>query len=106
MKTKSLLTILLLTSIAFGAICTQITILVVPPMVAAPKGGMLVIHKREMTNFIDSPDSICIRQMGNTSLLCRALIIGSIMMGEKEIMRLPYVDSLYLISTGGERYGN
>ncbi len=63
--------------------------------------------RREKTQFIDGADAICQREMGSVNLLCRAGVIAGIAgeNGEGIPLRLPYSESLYLVSTGGATYG-
>ena len=83
---------------------TQLTLFVVPPIGAVPEGKTVVILRLNKTNFIDSPDALCERIQGGVSLLCRGVIMGRVLEKSKIIMRLPYSESLYLISTDGKTY--
>lgn len=85
-------------------IYTQITIFVVPPIGAVPEGRAVVMLRLDNTNFIDSPDAMCERIQGGVSLLCRGLAMGATVNNSKILFRLPYMDWLYLASTGGRRY--
>jgi hypothetical protein len=58
----------------------------------------------DKTNFIDSPDAMCERLQGGVSLLCRGIMLGSVVGKTKILLRLPYSTTLYLISTGGKTY--
>jgi len=90
--------------IVSAIIVTQITIFVVPPIGAVPEGRTVVMLRLDNTNFIDSPDAMCERIQGGVSLLCRAFAMGSALNNSKILFRLPYMDWLYLASTGGKRY--
>jgi len=83
-----------------------LTLFVIPPIGAVPEGRTVIIWKRAKTNFIDSPDALCAREMGGVSLLCRAAALGGIAQGGEDgiLMRLPYSEWLYLISTNGKTY--
>lgn len=83
---------------------TQLSIFVVPPIGAVPEGRTLIITRLKNSAFIDSADSFCERTLGGVSLLCRGIVLGSVARNSKIIVRLPYIDWLYLISTGGRRY--
>lgn len=83
---------------------TQLTLFVVPPIGALPEGKTVVILRLNKTKFIDSPDAICGRIQGGVSLLCRGITLGRVLDESKIIMRLPYSETLYLISTGGKTY--
>lgn len=86
------------------AIYTQITIFVVPPIGAVPEGRTVIMLRLNKTNFIDSADAICERIQGSVSLLCRGMTMAGVVNNTKILARLPYSESLYLISTGGKRY--
>ena len=83
---------------------TQLTLFVVPPIGAVPEGKTVVILRLNKTNFIDSPDALCERIQGGVSLLCRGAMLGGVLEKSKIIMRLPYSESLYLMSTNGKTY--
>ncbi len=83
---------------------TQLTIFVVPPIGAVPEGKTLVISRLNKTEFIDSADAMCERIQGGVNLLCRAMLLGTIVGESKIYLRLPYSEWLYLISTGGKQY--
>jgi len=99
-KTIALVTTLILAVIIY----TQVTIFVVPPIGALPEGRTVVMLRLDNTNFIDSPDAMCERVQGGVSLLCRAFAMGAAVNNSKILFRLPYMDWLYLASTGGKRY--
>lgn len=83
---------------------SQLTIFVVQPIGAVPEGRTLVILRLNKTNFIDSADAFCQREMGGVNLLCRAGALGQILDKTKILLRLPYSESLYLVSTNGKKY--
>ena len=83
---------------------TQLTIFVVPPIGAVPEGRTVVMLRLNKTKFIDSPDAMCDRMMGGVSLLCRGFAIGAVAQNMTVIARLPYSETLYLISTDGKTY--
>lgn len=98
----------ILTLIVVAIIClisyTQLTLFVVPPIGALPEGKTVIILRLNKTNFIDSPDALCERIQGGVSLLCRGLTLAGVLEKSKILMRLPYSESLYLISTNGQTY--
>ena len=98
--------IVLALAVAVGvAVYTQITLFVVQPIGAVPDGVTAVIWRREKTNFIDSADGVCAREMQVVNLLCRGAVLGAIVKSRDDVLlRLPYSKSLYLISTGGREY--
>lgn len=99
---KSLIAALLI-AVAI-AIYTQLTVFVVPPIGAVPEGRTVIILRLKKTDFIDSPDAICDRLQGGVSLLCRGMTMAAVVENSKILVRLPYSDWLYLVSTGGKRF--
>jgi len=104
MKKKGVTLSLILAAVVVVVAYTQLTLFVVPPIGAVPEGKNVVILRLNKTNFIDSPDALCERVQGGVSLLCRGVMIGGVLEKSKIIMRLPYSESLYLISTNGKTY--
>lgn len=85
---------------------TQLTIFVVQPLGAVPDGRTLIIWRREETKFIDSADAVCEREMGGINLLCRGAVLSGIA-GENGggiLLRLPYSETLYLMSASAMKY--
>ncbi|XRD91040.1 hypothetical protein ISN72_20460 [Dyella nitratireducens] len=83
---------------------TQLTIFVVPPIGAVPEGRTIVMLRLNKTKFIDSPDAMCDRMMSGVSLICRGIAIAAVARNMTVIARLPYSETLYLISTDGKTY--
>ena len=81
-----------------------ITIFVIQPIGAVPEGRTLVVTRLTNMNFIDSADAICDRKMGGVSLLCRVAVMGRVEEKSSILLRLPYSEMLYSISTGGKSY--
>lgn len=83
---------------------TQITLFVVPPIGAVPEGRTVVLLRlgrndvgdfvRVKTRFIDSADGICEREMGGVSLLCRGMVMATVVGGGTILLRLPYSETL------------
>ena len=90
--------------VTFIVIYTQVTFFVIPPVGAMPEGRTVVITRLNKTEFIDSPDAICERIQGGVSLLCRGMVMGTVVNNSIILMRLPYSSWLYSISTGGKTY--
>jgi hypothetical protein len=90
--------------VTFIVIYTQVTFFVIPPVGAMPEGRTVVITRLNKTEFIDSPDAICERIQGGVSLLCRGMVMGTVVNNSTILMRLPYSSWLYSISTGGKTY--
>lgn len=84
---------------------TSLTIFVIQPLGAIPEGRTLVIWKREKLKFVDSADAVCDREMASVNLFCRMGVLAGLARSEENILaRLPYSQTLYLISTGGKQY--
>ncbi|BBQ26470.1 hypothetical protein JZM63_07720 [Aeromonas caviae] len=83
---------------------TQLTLFVIPPIGAIPKGQTAIIIRLNKTEFIDSPDAMCERMQGGVSLLCRGMTIAAVGKNATILGRLPYSSWLYSISTGGKTY--
>lgn len=84
---------------------TQLTLFVIPPIGVVPEGRTIVIFRLNKNKFIDSPDAMCERIQGGVSLLCRGAILASVAENATILLRLPYSENLYLISTEGKTYG-
>lgn len=99
--------VIILVSVAILMIVflSQITFFVVQPIGAVPEGRTLVILRMNKTKFIDSADAMCEREMGSVSLLCRGMMMAAIANKGTILVRLPYSDFLYKISTDGKTYG-
>ena len=82
-----------------------LTIFVVPPIGALPEGRTIVIPRMDQMSFIESPDGMCLRVQDGVSLLCRGLMLGSLNLTETPILvRLPYSEFLYLMTTDGQKF--
>lgn len=103
-KKRASLLALVVTVILFVVAYTQLTIFVVPPIGAIPEGKTLIISRLKQTEFIDSADAMCERTQGGVSLLCRGMLLGAVAKNSNIYLRLPYSESLYMISTGGKIY--
>lgn len=101
---KRLFGLTLLGVVAY-AIYAAITIFVVPPMGTLPDGRTLILLRHSaVLKFVDSADAICDRTMDGVSLLCRIIAMGAVAKNNEILMRLPYSQSLYLVSTGGKTW--
>lgn len=83
---------------------TQLTFFVIQPIGAVPEGRTILIWRMGTLKFIDSADAICERETGRVNLLCRMAIMGGVAKNATIIVRLPYSETLYKISTGGATY--
>jgi hypothetical protein len=104
MENKKTIFALILVSVLVFVAYTQLTLFIVAPIGAVPEGKTVVILRLNETNFIDSPDGMCERLHGGVSLLCRGMMLSDVVNKSKIIVRLPYSESLYLLSTNGKTY--
>jgi hypothetical protein len=104
MANKKALTITLVVVLLLAVVSTQITIFVIPPIGAVPEGRTLIITHLNRGDFIDSADAMCERIQGGVNLLCRGMVLAAVAKNATVLMRLPYSESLYLVSTGGKIY--
>jgi hypothetical protein len=103
MKKKTMIVIALIAMFSL-IFYTQITLFVIQPIGALPEGRTVVILRLDKTKFIDSPDSMCERNQGGVSLMCRAMMMAAVINNASILMRLPYSETLYNISTNGKSY--
>jgi hypothetical protein len=104
MKGRAWLVALAVLALLGVVMYTQITVLVQQPIKAMPEGKTLVMLRLANTQFIDSADAICEREMGGVSLLCRISALAAISENATILFRMPYSTVLYEISTGGKHY--
>lgn len=90
--------------ILFSIIFSQITLFAIQPIGAIPEGKTLVILRLNKTNFIDSADAMCVRELGGVSLLCRMGMLSAVSEKSIILLRLPYIEMLYKISTNGKEF--
>lgn len=101
---KKLIISLAILSVIIAIGLTQITLFVVQPLGMIPEGKTLVILKLNKMNFIDSADGMCEREMGGVNLFCRGAMLATVTKNSKILLRLPYNETLYGISTNGNKY--
>jgi hypothetical protein len=91
--------------LAVGICAAQfVTVFVIQPIGAVPEGRTLVITRLNTMHFIDSADAWCERQTGQVNLLCRGIVMARVADQATILVGLPYSETLYEISTGGETY--
>lgn len=81
--------------------CTQVTFFVVQPIGAVPEGKVMLMLRMNKTKFIDSADALCVREMNGVSLLCRGIMMAAVVNKGTTLIKLPYSEFLYNISTDG-----
>ena len=80
---------------------------VIQPIGAIPDGVTIMYFRMGLNvSFISSPDGILIDNDQDVSLLARMIIMGKFgaIVNERKIVRLPYSETMYLISTGGKEF--
>lgn len=84
---------------------TQLCLFVVQPIGALPEGKTVILWRRSVKlGFLDSADAFCQREQGGVSLLCRLGVLGAVIEHNPIILRMPYSETLYLLTTGGKTY--
>lgn len=81
--------------------------IVIQPIGALPEGTTIwYVRAGYDLPFITSPDGYSLDKTGSVSLMSRMGAISALMdvANEKKIARFPYSDSMYLKSTGGQRF--
>ena len=81
-----------------------ITVFVIQPIGAVPDGRTVVITRLTNMNCVDSADAVCDRKFGGVSILCRVAVLGRVAKETSILLRLPYSETLYRISTGGKSF--
>ena len=83
-------------------------IFVIQPIGAIPDGTTIIYWRSGLDiPFIASADGLLEKSGTGVSLLGRGLMLAELAepIKEREIFRLPYLETLYLWSTGGRKYG-
>jgi hypothetical protein len=91
--------------LAFGVVMTGL--LVVQPIGAVPDGVTIWYWRAGLgLRFIESPDGMSLDRVGYVSLMSRAAALSAVTeaVEGRIILRLPYMDWLYGISTDGQRF--
>jgi len=100
-KTKWFLISFAVIAIICVAICTQITIFVIEPIGAVPKGRTIIMKRLEHFEFLDNAGAVCERENGGVSVWCRIQTLSKVADSENTFLKLPYSEILYHLS-GGE----
>lgn len=85
---------------AFYIFCGVYT---VQPIGALPDGGTAIVWRASGEPFFNSPDALCLERMGSVSLLCRGMAMAQAPT-DRIILRLPYQEWAYSVSTGGQSF--
>ena len=102
-NSKTILLISVL-AIALILIATQVTFFAIQPIGAIPEGVTLVMLRGTGTQLFDSADAMCMRIQSGVSLLCRGLVIGQVSKNGTVLFKLPYLEFIYSLSTGGAQF--
>ena len=81
---------------------------VIQPIGAMPEGATIwFVRPGTGLGFIGSADGMLLAKTGSVSLLGRAMALGQgvDIVLDRKIATLPYMRTLYLISTGGKEFG-
>ena len=106
-KTKRIRFLLIIFACLFVVaviVYNEFTFFVVQPIGAVPDGATVVIWRKGKFNFIDSADALCARESGGVSLICRGVVLAAVAKNDDILLRLPYSETLYEISTNGKTY--
>ena len=80
---------------------------VIQPIGAIPEGVTIMYFRYGLNvSFISSPDGIILDNDQDVSLLARMIVMGKFgeVVIDRKIMRFPYSETMYLISTGGKQF--
>lgn len=84
-------------------VVSQMGLYTIQPIGALPEGVTLIMWRASGEPFFNSPDAVCLKLQQGVSLLCRGLAMGQAPI-DRIILRLPYMDWAYLMSTGGQSF--
>jgi hypothetical protein len=85
------------------ALGSQLGVYTVQPIGALPEGGTIIVWRASGEPLFNSPDAECLRIQQGVSLLCRGLAFGQAPV-DRIVLRLPYIEGAYLLSTGGQSF--
>lgn len=84
----------------FYAFCGFYT---VQPIGALPDGATAIVWRDSGEPFFNSADALCLERTGGVSLMCRGMAMSQAPT-DRIIMRLPYLEFAYSMSTGGKEF--
>jgi len=82
---------------------SQIGFYTVQPIGALPEGATAIVWRAGGEPLFNSPDAVCLKVQGYVSLMCTGLALAEAPV-DGIILRLPYVEWAYLMSTGGKTF--
>ena len=89
--------------LTLGILATQVGFYSIQPIGAVPEGATWLVWRASDEPFFHSADSLCLKRIGSVSLLCRGLALAQAP-EDRIILRLPYWEFAYLLSTGGRKF--
>lgn len=95
--------LLALLTIVILAIGSQLGVYTIQPIGAIPEGRTVIVWRAAGEPLFNSADGECLRIQQAVSLLCRGLALGRAPV-DRIIVRLPYIEGAYLLSTGGQTF--
>lgn len=75
----------------------------VQPIGALPDGATSIVWRESGEPFFNSADALCMERTGGVSLMCRMMAMGEAPT-DRIIVRLPYQEWAYKLSTGGAEF--
>jgi hypothetical protein len=90
-------------AVAVLFVASQLELYAVQPIGALPQGITLIVWRHGQEPFFNSPDAMSLKATGGVSLLSRGLALGAAPV-DRVILRLPYIEAAYLLSTGGKQF--
>ncbi|MEN9937695.1 MAG: hypothetical protein RLZZ387_4274 [Chloroflexota bacterium] len=85
------------------AVGSQLGVYTIQPIGAVPEGRTVIIWRGAGEPLFNSADAECLRIQQGVSLLCRGLALGRAPV-DRILLRLPYSEWAYLVSTGGQSF--
>jgi hypothetical protein len=75
----------------------------IQPIGALPEGRTILVWRGSNEPFFNSADATCLRIQNEVSLMCRLIALGKAPT-DRIILRLPYMEWTYKMSTGGKTF--
>lgn len=98
--------VLIVIAVAAVLLLVRPGVFTIQPIGALPDGVTFIYHSRNPgMAFFSSPDAMCLDIQGSVSLLCRGTALAAASeLTDRIIVKLPYIHSAYLLSTGGREF--
>ena len=94
---------LILLVLLVGLIYFTMGVYSVQPIGAIPDGATVIVWRTSNEPFFNSADATCLRTEVGVSLLCRGMAL-KYAPTNRIVLRLPYQQWAYLLSTGGKSF--